>query len=238
MQNHPLVIAHRGARKYVPENTIPAMEQSALLKADGVEFDVQMTRDGALVVCHNYLVDKTSNGHGRIADMTFQELRELDFGDGVKIPTVDEVLLAARNMRVINMETKRPPVAVRREMVGKCVDAIRKFHLEKKIIVSSFDYPVIDEVKRIAPDIPCGLLYSVHHSGEKGMSRGRYIRQAVSHKAEYLHPTYNYALSPIYRLRCRLHHIGINCWGITGDKEMRILTKLPVNAVITDCLVY
>ena len=71
--------AHRGASGYAPENTIPAFKLAVEQGADGVELDVHMSSDGKLMVIHDETVDRTSNGTGRVVDMTCQELKRLDF---------------------------------------------------------------------------------------------------------------------------------------------------------------
>lgn len=75
--NHPLIWAHRGASGYAPENTIPAFLLAAEMGTDEVELDVQLTRDGEAVVCHDESVDRTSNGAGFVKDFSLAELKEL-----------------------------------------------------------------------------------------------------------------------------------------------------------------
>ncbi|MFZ1595176.1 MAG: glycerophosphodiester phosphodiesterase family protein, partial [Anaerolineae bacterium] len=93
-----LNFAHRGARQAAPENTLAAFGRAVDLGADGIELDTLLSQDGALVVCHNFDVDETSNGSGRVHDLPLAALRELDFGGwfdpafaGTQIPTLDEV---------------------------------------------------------------------------------------------------------------------------------------------------
>jgi glycerophosphoryl diester phosphodiesterase len=88
------IISHRGANKYAPQNTIPAFQKALEFNVEGFENDVHVTKDGVVVVCHNYTIDETSNGKGKIADYTFEELRKFDFGSyfseefaGTKIPS-------------------------------------------------------------------------------------------------------------------------------------------------------
>ncbi len=97
--NRPLVFAHRGAKRVAPENTLPAFEAAIRLGADGVELDVQYSSDGKLVIFHDFNLEKTSNGTGRVVSHTFDDLRKLDAGShfspefaGTQIPTLDEVL--------------------------------------------------------------------------------------------------------------------------------------------------
>ncbi len=79
--NTPLVWAHRGASGYAPENTLPAFKMAADMGADGVELDVQLTKDDVIVVCHDERIDRTSNGAGRISDYTLAELKAFDFNN-------------------------------------------------------------------------------------------------------------------------------------------------------------
>ena len=107
------IIAHRGASKAAPQNTIPAFKKGIEFGCDGFENDVHLTKDGVIVVCHNYEIDETSNGSGLIADMTFEQLRQYDFGSyfdpsfaGTRIPTLDEFLELCSNVEIINIEIK------------------------------------------------------------------------------------------------------------------------------------
>ncbi|MCF7784703.1 MAG: hypothetical protein K9N47_01195 [Prosthecobacter sp.] len=91
--------AHRGAMSTFPENTIPAFMEAVRIGAHMIEFDVQLTKDGALVLMHDASVDRTTNGKGRIADLTLAEVKRLDAGEkmnklfkGTRIPTFEEAL--------------------------------------------------------------------------------------------------------------------------------------------------
>ncbi len=91
--------AHRGAMQTHPENTIPAFQEAIRLGAHMIEFDVQLTRDGALVLMHDATVDRTTDGKGKVADLTLDDLRQLDAGarkhtrfTGTRIPTFEETL--------------------------------------------------------------------------------------------------------------------------------------------------
>lgn len=110
-----LILAHRGASGYAPENTMEAFELAAKMGADGIELDVHLTADGEVVVCHDEKIDRTSNGQGLITDYTLAELKAFDFGyhfyegegKGFKIPTLDEVygLMSSCGM-LVNVEIK------------------------------------------------------------------------------------------------------------------------------------
>jgi len=92
--NKLLVLGHRGYSARYPENTLLAFKKAIEAGADGVELDVWLAKDGEVVVIHDETVDRVSNGSGRVKEMTLSELKSLDFGNGEKIPTLEEVFEA------------------------------------------------------------------------------------------------------------------------------------------------
>ena len=106
---NPQLIAHRGGTVAAPENTLAAFENAIRQGADWLEFDVQRTSDGVLVVFHDETVDRTTDGSGRLTDLTFEQVRALDAGNGERVPTFDEVISLARSAEVgIMPEAKFP----------------------------------------------------------------------------------------------------------------------------------
>ena len=156
----PLIIAHRGASELAPENTLAAFRLARSLGADGIEFDVQVTKDKQLVVAHDYLTDLKSGVRGDIPDMTFDEVRRLDVGSwkapefaGEKIPTPAEVLTLCKGMKMIHVELK--PYLGRNEdiLVDKTLDAIVDAGVEDIAVVTSFHYDLLRKVKERMPQI-------------------------------------------------------------------------------------
>src|SRR5699024_1422223 len=97
--NKPLIIAHRGASFYAPENTLISYKKAVEMEADAIEIDVHRSKDGHLVVCHDEKVDRTTNGIGYIRDLNLEEIKKLDAGSwfdekytNMKIPLLEEVL--------------------------------------------------------------------------------------------------------------------------------------------------
>lgn len=141
----PLLIAHRGGAALAPENTLEAF-RSALERweADILEMDVRLSRDGEVVVIHDPTVDRTTDGTGRVEDLTWGELKELDAGfrfldpagqpsfrgRGVRIPRFQEVLEAFPGAR-LNVEAKDPRVA------GPLVNLIRRYRAEPRVLVAA-----------------------------------------------------------------------------------------------------
>jgi glycerophosphoryl diester phosphodiesterase len=102
-----VVISHRGEHLHHPENTMPAFEEAARVGADYIEVDVRTTSDGKLVLMHDATVDRTTNGHGEVSKMSFDEIRALDAGIGAKVPTFDEALDFARGKVGIYVDVKQ-----------------------------------------------------------------------------------------------------------------------------------
>ena len=109
------IFAHRGASAYAPENTLPAFEKAVDIGADGVELDIHLSRDGRLVVIHDEMLDRTTNGHGFVKDFTLAELKKLDVSKtmtnsgfcNLRIPTLGEVYeLLADTELLVNVEVK------------------------------------------------------------------------------------------------------------------------------------
>ena len=161
------VIAHRGASKYCPQNTIPAFRLAVEQGADGIETDVHLTKDGEIVLCHDYTIDATSNGTGDVNEMTLEELRQYDFGSykgeeflGTKIPTLEELLEVVKDLEIINIEIK-PPRKDLKLIVSKTLEVFERFGLTSKLFLSSFDVDVLLMVKKLNPQVKTGLLYSI-----------------------------------------------------------------------------
>lgn len=102
-----VVISHRGEHLHHPENTTPAFEEAVRVHADYIEVDVRTTKDGKLVLMHDGSVNRTTNGKGDVAQMTFDEIRALDAGGGAKVPTFDEALDYARGKIGIYVDVKQ-----------------------------------------------------------------------------------------------------------------------------------
>lgn len=160
----PMVIAHRGASYVAPENTMAAFRAAKEICADGFEADVQLTRDGRMVIHHNYTIDANSNGSGQISAMSLEELRKFDFGlwkgkefAGERIVTFVECLEIAKAFRIVNIELKAP--LDRSIPYVECVvKAIKETGLTDKIILSAFDHSLLHDVKKILPEIRVGIL--------------------------------------------------------------------------------
>src|SRR5512135_1831254 len=112
-RSQPLVIAHRGSSASAPENTLAAFQLAVEQEADAIELDVDLTRDGHVVVMHDATIDRTTDGHGRVTELTLAEIRGVDAGawkaaafDGERVPLLEEVFEAMGQRVLINVEIK------------------------------------------------------------------------------------------------------------------------------------
>lgn len=243
-----LVHGHRGARAVRPENTLPAFEYAVKAGVDALELDLAVTSDNVLVVSHDPVLNpKICTGpkpHVAIHSLTLSELRAYDCGaqknpdfpkqepvPGTPMPTLDEVFaLAPQGTFDFNVETKiskdkpelAPPPDVFAELV---VNSIRKHHLENRVIVQSFDFRTLHEIKKLAPEIRLSALYA-------GIPRS-FVEIAREAQAGIV--------SPHYRLVSKMqvdaaHRAGIQVvpWTPNTPGEWKEMARADVDAIITD----
>lgn len=224
--------AHRGASAYAPENTIPAFQQAIDMGADGIEFDVQRSADGQLVVIHDETVNRTSNGVGKVVDLTLEELRRCNFSNGfvgtrhVQIPTLREVLELLEPTGVtVNIELKNSVEfypGIENEVVALVQDA----GLQDRVIYSSFNHFSLANLRGVVPAERLGLLYS----------DGLYDpwKYALQFGAGALHPHFHALRQPNYMWLCHEAGIKANTWTVNDDNEIKHLVSLGVDAIITN----
>lgn len=161
--SRPQVIAHRGASAQAPENTLAAFRRALDLGVDAVEFDVHLSADGEPVVLHDPVVDRTTDGQGLVRDLPLAVLRRLDagrwFGEafaGERIPTLAEALDLLRGVRAI-VEIKNGPVAY--PGIAARAVAVARAVGHPAVTFSSFDHPVLLEVRRADPTADTAALF-------------------------------------------------------------------------------
>lgn len=147
----PLIIAHRGASAERPENTLAAFRRAVALEADGIELDVQVTRDGVPVVFHDTSLRRLTGVTGGVAGKTWPELRRLKIRGGEPIPRLADVLRLTRGLTVVQIEMKSGPVA-------PVVRAIQVAHASEWVILASFHARLVAEARELAPAIPRMLI--------------------------------------------------------------------------------
>jgi glycerophosphoryl diester phosphodiesterase len=160
----PAIFAHRGASAYAPENTLAAFELAVQQKADAIELDAKLTAEGQVVVIHDQTVDRTTDGSGRVGEMTLAQLRRLDAGShfapafhGERIPTLEEVFEAVGEKTFINVELTNY-ASMADSLAEKVADLVRRHQLAKRVMFSSFNPLALLRARRKLPEPPIGLL--------------------------------------------------------------------------------
>ncbi len=233
----PLVLAHRGANKAAPQNTLPAFQKAIEFNADGLETDVHLSNDGHIVVCHNYTIDETSNGSGLIYKKNLSELKALDFGSyfsdefkGITLPTLPELLDLTKNMKLINIEIKPPKNDC--DLVKRVVETIHEYDIVENSIVSCFDPECIRLVKELDKNVKTGLLYEDDKLGNEIMNFGvsKYCKQLNANAA---HPHRKLITQ---KEVMELHNLGmaVNPWTVNKEEEIIRFTNWGCDALITD----
>ena len=235
------VIAHRGANHYAPQNTVPAFKKAIEIGVDGTETDVHTTKDGYLVICHNDTVDETSNGTGRITDFTFDEIRKLDFGTkfsdqyiGTTLPTLEEyleVMASDPKLSTINVEIK-PCKKERHLLVTKTIECAKKMGLFDKLLISSFDYKMLIEAKRVDPKCKTAFLYPTYAEALKGNDYFP-IHRAHHIGCDAIHPHKSF----ITKHGAELAHkygMDVNVWTVDEEKDVKKLLEKNVDGLITN----
>jgi glycerophosphoryl diester phosphodiesterase len=212
-----LIIGHRGARGLEPENTLRAVVRG-MGCADYIEVDVRTSRDGVPVIIHDAALDRTTNGHGPVADFTLAELKEFDAGQGERIPTLEEVLALVRGRTGLIVEMKED-----KGIDGICA-LIQKSDVRNLVLVSFLAGP-LSRAKSLLPGIRTGLIYSQEMNDP--VNRAREIG------AEILLPRHD-----------RLHHalveeahrqsIRVIAWTLNAEQDIRKAARFGIDGFATD----
>ncbi|WP_139488302.1 glycerophosphodiester phosphodiesterase [Brevibacillus dissolubilis] len=224
MRKNPCM-AHRGWSGQAPENTLAAITKALHHpQVDGIEFDVQLSRDGVPIVIHDFTLERTTNGRGLVHEHTFAELRALDAGSwygpefaGERIPTLEEVLIANTGKKLLNIELKKMGMNEQNGIEAKVIELIRRYELEQHVVVTSFNHESVRKVKELAPDLRVGpIIY-----GYPTM-----IPEQIKHiGASLVSMAYHY-LTPELVHNLTTAGIGLVAWTIDESAHMAMTAEL------------
>lgn len=245
-KKRPLVFAHRGGKGIAPENTLTAFQKSFDLGVDVLELDIHASKDGELVVIHDKMVDRTTNGKGLIAEMTLAEVKKLDAGfnwtddDGktfpfrgkdVRIPTLREVFQKFPDT-IINIEPKHDDPSP----VKPLCDLIKEFKRTDKVIVGSFRDEVLEDFRRNCQGVAT--------SASPSEASGFLARFKVG-----LNDNYTPIMSALqipqrigsfeiitkdYLKAAHESNLQVHVWTINKTENMQHLIELGVDGIMTD----
>lgn len=229
----PIVIAHRGASKAAPENTMSAFKKAVEMNAGGIELDVHLTRDGYLVVTHDDHLGRTCNGQGLVKEFDLDYLMSLDFGvwfstdfKGEKIPLLSEVfeLLSGKNM-LLNIEIKATPGKYNEGIEHAVAEMIKAYDFTRNTIVSSFNHYSLIRMKKELPGVITAPLYAGLFAG-----MDEYARKIG---AGAIHPNSNGVIADVAD-SCKKSGILVNVWTVDNEDDMRRFASLGVDGLITN----
>jgi glycerophosphoryl diester phosphodiesterase len=222
-----LNIAHRGASGTFPENTLSAFRAAIDAQAAMCELDVQLTRDGAVVVIHDDTVERTTDGKGEVAEMTLAELQRLDAGarfrngavKGERIPTLDEVFAVTAGRCGLNIELKAGGLEHQVAQIMQARDAFGDS------IVSSFDWEYLKKIQQLHFNIRIALL-----ADEKPVDL---MINAVAMRAHAINPRWDMVTADL----CKAAHersLKVYTWTVDADARMRALMECGVDGIMTN----
>lgn len=224
--------AHRGASGVCPENTMAAFRHALELGATGIETDVQRTRNGHLVLIHDESLERTTGSPLDVRDITLEELNTLDAGGwfdekfrGERVPLLDELLeLAQSSDAIINLELKNS-IYLYPGMEEEVIAAVRRFGLEERVIISSFNHESLALCAQLAPEIKTGALYI-----EIMVRPSEYARQFG---VTALH-AYKHSVTPEGVSEALVAGMVYRPWTVNEPEEMQRLLEAGVSGIITD----
>ena len=244
--DRPMVIAHQGGEGLRPSNTMLAFANAVILGVDVLEMDVHSTSDGALVLIHDDTVDRTTDGTGRVNDLTLAELQQLDAGEywtpddgatypyrdqGARIPTLDEVLSAFPEMK-FNIEIKQTEPSI----TSSLCEALRAHGLTDRTLVASFHPTAMNEFRAACPEVATSMV--------EDEIRPFFILNTIFLGALYRPPgtafqvpEYSgnlHVLTPRFVRGAQRNNVAVHPWTIDDPGDMARFLDMGVDGIITD----
>ncbi|MDD3279682.1 MAG: glycerophosphodiester phosphodiesterase [Lachnospiraceae bacterium] len=226
------VFAHRGASAYAPENTLPSFALAMEQGADGIELDVQLTKDGEVVVLHDETIDRTSTGKGFVRDFTLEELRKLSFHNqmeeykGVRIPLLKEVLEMVKPGRMeVNIELKTGIIWYPK-IEEKTMKIVRETGMEDRVIYSSFNHYSIQKVHMLDSTAQTAYLYS-----DIILDVENYAKSA---SVGGLHPAVYHLKMSDFMMRYQKSGLKVRVWTVNEESDMHLFMENELEAIITN----
>jgi len=241
----PWAIAHQGGRGLWPENTLYAFAHAEALGVDALEMDLRVTADGAIVVMHDATVDATTDGSGRVDEMTLAEIRELDAGyrfedpsgafpyrgAGLAVPTIEKVLSALSTARLI-LEMKEFTPELAATFCGLLVEAGAK----NRVLVASFGHDSMLAFRKKCPTVATSatmreglLLYQLNRMGLQSLYRSPAVALQIPEKLGD-----RTVLEPRLLALADAFNVKVQVWTVNDEADMKRLLEMGVHGIITD----
>ncbi len=233
MTHKPLITAHRGFSGRFPENSLRAVKEALRLGVDGIEVDARTTRDGVVILMHDETVERTTNGSGRVGDLTWAEIRRLDAGSwkgeefrGEPVPRLEEVLAETAGRVVLHVEVKEPGGE---EAVLK---VIRECGAIEWVLITSFHPEVIKNTYSLEPRVGRSLIVGWLENAED-VKKGLPIHLALACGANTL-ALYRGHVNREIIAYAHQRLLSIGAWTVNEVGEAAKLAELGVDNITTD----
>ncbi|MFI6323855.1 glycerophosphodiester phosphodiesterase [Nonomuraea sp. NPDC050556] len=242
----PLFIAHQGGEELAPSNTMVAFENAVALGADVLETDIHQTRDGELVAIHDDTVDRTTDGKGRVDSFAYADLARLDAGysfrdlqgrlsfrgKGAKVPRLEELFVKFPD-KLFNVEIKAAYPGIEEKLWG----LIRRYRLEDKVVVVSFDQGIVDRFREVsggrvalgAGKSEATLFALTHKFRVPGFYRPRASVLQLPTESNGFDLADERLIEGAHRLGMQVHY-----WTVNDEATMRELIALGADGIMTD----
>lgn len=217
-----LRIAHKGASKHAPKNSLEAFKKSVKSKIDAVEFDVHHTKDNKLVVMHDHNIKKTTDGFGSIHKLSLKELRKFHKSNGEPVPTLQEVINILKNKCIIKIDIKDEGI------VKKILKIIKKNNIESSVIITSELVSVLKKIKKLSPKIKIELGGFKEKRPVKEM-----IKEVKDIKAEIIGPHHSIVTKELVD-ESHKNKLEVHVWTVDDLKIMKKMKKLGVDGITSN----
>lgn len=218
--------AHRGASAYAPENTMSAFRKAIELKANGIELDLQKTKDGKIVIFHDDFIDKKSNGIGTISDYTYNELLKFDFGSWFDLKYKDEKIVLFEEFAK-KFLSEDLTFAIELKTIGiekQTLEIIDKYSKSKEnIYITSFIFEALENVRKLDKDIKISWLIDEEINQNN-------IDKLLSIKGSQICPKADKVSNSSIELANR-KRLGVRLWGIRDEEIMQKVYKLNIEGM-------
>lgn len=230
----PAIFAHRGASAHAPENTLAAFKLAVEQGADAIELDAKLSSDGHVVIIHDQTVDRTTPASGRVMDMTAYELTRLDAGSffdysfsGEPIPLLEDVLEAVGQQIFINIELTNY-ASLTDDLPRKAVELVVHYHLQNRVLFSSFNPIALHRVRKLLREASIGLLA---FPGKKGWLARSWPGRLLKYQA--LHPAMEDANEKLVQGAHKRNH-RVHVYTVNEETDMLRLFDMKVDGIFTD----
>ncbi len=215
--------AHRGASEYAPENTMSSFYMGLLQGANGIETDVQRTKDGVLVLFHDDTVDRVSDGKGRVCDYTLNELKQLKIYGNSTTGFYDRIITLREFLEAFSSYDIKFAIELKGSGVEEdTLNMIEEFGVFDKTTFTSFQYDYIRKIKELNPKARVGWL--VFEASDENINMLRDIN------GEEMAPDAN-SITDEVMAKLRDLNLGVRAWGVTSVALMKKMCMLKVDGM-------